>query len=66
MEDVLEENAVLKYQVGWLINVITQNITQLSNLIQKNVDDIQKNVDDIQKNVDDIGSVSEEVSSARY
>ena len=52
MEDILEENAALKYQNEWLIDVITSNITELSNLIQKNMDDT-------------IEFVSEEISSVR-
>ena len=51
MEDILEENAALKYQNKWLIDVITSNITELSNLIQKNMDDIE--------------FVNEEISSVR-
>ena len=51
MEDILEENAALKYQNRWLIDVITKNISELSSLIQKNVKDIE--------------AVGEDVSSAR-
>ena len=51
MEDILEENAALKYQNRWLIDVITKNISELSSLIQKNVKDIE--------------AVGEDVSSVR-
>ena len=51
MEDILEENAALKYQNQWLIDVITKNISELSSLIQKNVKDIE--------------AVGEDVSSVR-
>ena len=51
MEDILEENAALKYQNRWLIDVITKNISELSSLIQKNVKDME--------------AVGEDVSSVR-
>ena len=51
MEDILEENAALKYQNRWLVDVITKNISELSSLIQKNVKDIE--------------AVGEDVSSVR-
>ena len=65
MEDILEENAALKYQNKWLIDVITKNITELSNRIQKNTEEVSSNSNLIQKNMDDIEFVSEEVSSFR-
>ena len=65
MEDILEENAALKYQNKWLIDVITKNITELSNRIQKNTEEVSLNSNLIQKNMDDIEFVSEEVSSFR-
>ena len=40
MEDILEENAALKYQNKWLIDVITKNITELSSRIQKNTEEV--------------------------
>ena len=52
MEDILEENAALKYQNQWLIDVITKNISDLSNRIQKNSLAIDTN--------------TEEVSSVKY
>ena len=65
MEDILEENAALKYQNKWLIDVITKNITELSNRIQTNTEEVSSNSNLIQKNMDDIEFVSEEVSSFR-
>ena len=65
MEDILEENAALKYQNKWLIDVIAKNITELSNRIQKNTEEVSSNSNLIQKNMDDIEFVSEEVSSFR-
>ena len=65
MEDILEENAALKYQNKWLIDVITKNITEISNRIQKNTEEVSSNSNLIQKNMDDIEFVSEEVSSFR-
>ena len=40
MEDILEENAALKYQNRWLMDVITKNISELSNRIDTNMLDI--------------------------
>ena len=65
MEDILEENAALKYQNKWLIDVITKNITELSKRIQKNTEEVSSNSNLIQKNMDDIEFVSGEVSSFR-
>ena len=65
MEDILEENAALKNQNKWLIDVIAKNITELSNRIQKNTEEVSSNSNLIQKNMDDIEFVSEEVSSFR-
>ena len=40
MEDILEENAALKYQNQWLIDVITKNISDLSNRIDTNTEEV--------------------------
>ena len=62
MEDILEENAALKYQNKWLIDVITKNLTELSGRIQKNTEEVSSNSNLIQKNTEGVSSVSEEVS----
>ena len=69
MEDILEENAALKYQNKWLIDVITKNISELSSRIQKNTEEVSFvseevsfNSNLIQKNTEEVSSVSEEVS----
>ena len=62
MEDILEENAALKYQNKWLIDVITKNISELSSRIQKNTEEVSSNSNLIQKNSEEVSSVSEEVS----
>ena len=40
MEDILEENAALKYQNQWLIGVITKNISDLSDRVQNNSEEV--------------------------
>ena len=54
MEDILEENAALKYQNRWLIDVITQNISELSNRIQKNSLAIDTNMEEVQEEVSSV------------
>ena len=51
MEDILEENAALKYQNRWLIDIITRNISDLSNRIQKNSLAIDTNMEEVQEEV---------------
>ena len=47
IDDILEENAAQKEQIRWLNDVITNNISELSDLIQKNQLLIQDNTDNI-------------------
>ena len=47
MEDILEENAALKYQNKWLIDVITKNLTELSGRIQKNTEEVSLVQEDV-------------------
>ena len=47
MEDILEENAALKYQNQWLIDVITKNISDLSNRIDTNMEEVQEEVSSV-------------------
>ena len=47
MEDILEENAALKYQNQWLINVIMKNISDLSNRIDTNMEEVQEEVSSV-------------------
>ena len=54
MEDILEENAALKYQNQWLIDVITKNISDLSNRIQKNSLAIDTNMEEVQEEVSSV------------
>ena len=48
MEDILEENAALKYQNRWLIEIITRNISELSNRIKNNSLVIDTNMEEVQ------------------
>jgi len=64
--DVLEENQQLKEEVQWLNDVITSNISQLSNRIDENVNQISDNSNQI-TNVrteltDDIEAVLSEIN----
>ena len=45
--DVLEENKQLKEEVQWLNDVITANISQLSNRIDENMNQISDNSNQI-------------------
>ena len=54
MEDILEENAALKYQNRWLIDVITRNISDLSNRIQNNSLAIDTNMEEVQEEVSSV------------
>ena len=65
MEDILEENAALKYQNKWLIDVITKNISELSSRIQKNTEEVSSNSNLIQQNSEEVSLVQEDVSSAK-
>merc|ERR1712218_777661 len=40
-DDILEENARLKYEVKWLNDLIANNITQLARMIQENADNLR-------------------------
>ena len=70
IDDILEENARLKYENKWLNDVIRNNITQLTEMIQRNAEkinanegQIQDNVGNIQDNADNLGIVEVHVNS---
>ena len=63
IDDILEENARLKYENKWLNDVIRNNITQLTEMIQRNTENIQDNVGNIQDNADNLGIVDLKVNS---
>merc|ERR1719507_2404363 len=70
IDDILEENAWLKYENKWLNDVIRNNITQLTEMIQRNAGkinanegQIQDNVGNIQDNADNLGIVDLKVNS---
>merc|ERR1719507_2984937 len=70
IDDILEENAWLKYENKWLNDVIRNNITQLTEMIQRNAEkinanegQIQDNVGNIQDNADNLGIVDLKVNS---
>ena len=79
IDDILEENAAQKEEIRWLNDVITTNISELSNLIQKNTEgvvalqedvvSIQEGVITIQEDIvsiqEDVVSIDEEVDSVR-
>merc|ERR1711894_209591 len=46
-DDILEENERLKAENAWLKNVIRDNITQLTEMIQNNSQNIQDNADNL-------------------
>ena len=46
-DDILEENARLKVENAWLKDVIRDNITQLTEMIQSNSQNIQDNADNL-------------------
>ena len=61
VEDVLAENQELKAEVKWLNDVITNNISELSKMINKNGDDISNvqstlvtTMDKVQVNTDNL------------
>ena len=69
-DDLLEENTRLKEEIKWLNDVITNNITQLTEMIQNNAEkintnegNIQDNTGNIQDNADNIGIVDSKVNS---
>ena len=47
IDDILEENARLKEENKWLNDVIRENITQLTEMIQANAGNIQDNADNL-------------------
>ena len=54
MEDILEENAALKYQNRWLIEIITRNISELSDRIKKNSLVIDTNMEEVQTEISSV------------
>ena len=79
IDDILEENTRLKEENKWLNDVIRDNITQLTEMIQTNSQNIENNEDNlgilegrvaangglIQTVQEEVASVQEEVSSVR-
>jgi len=63
VDDILEENARLKEENKWLNDVIKNNITQLTEMIQDNVERITANEGTIQDNADNLGIVEGQVNS---
>merc|ERR1719249_206066 len=70
VDDILEENARLKEENKWLNDVIRNNITQLTEMIQSNAEKINKNegnikdnAGNIQDNADNLGIVDSKVNS---
>merc|ERR1712130_669917 len=70
VDDILEENARLKEENKWLNDVIRNNITQLTEMIQSNAEkintneeNIQANAGNIQDNADNLGIVDSKVNS---
>ena len=70
IDDILEENAGLKEENKWLNDIITNNITQLTEMIQNNAakintneGNIRHNTGTIQDNADNLGIVDLEVNS---
>merc|ERR1719209_2761463 len=62
-DDILEENTRLKEENKWLNDVIRNNITQLTEMIQSNAESIQNNAGNIQDNADNLGIVDSKVNS---
>merc|ERR1712198_781654 len=62
IDDILEENTRLKVEIGWLNNVIRENITQLTEMIQNNAGKITAVEGDIQDTVDNLGIVESRVT----
>ena len=62
-DDILEENTRLKAENAWLKDVIRDNITQLTEMIQSNAGNIQNNAGNIQDNADNLGIVDLKVNS---
>merc|ERR1719249_72384 len=54
VDDILEENARLKEENRWLNDVIRNNITQLTEMIQSNVEKINTNEGNVQANAGNI------------
>merc|ERR1719239_2007021 len=65
IDDILEENTRLKEANKWLNDVIRDNITQLTEMIQTNSQNIENNGGIIQTVQEEVSSVQEEVSSVR-
>ena len=65
IDDILEENTRLKEENKWLNDVIRDNITQLTEMIQTNSQNIENNGGIIQTVQEEVSSVQEEVSSVR-
>merc|ERR1711971_1297762 len=63
VDDILEENARLKEENKWLNDVIENNITQLTEMIQNNVERITANEGNVQDNADNLGIVEGQVNS---
>ena len=61
VDDILKENARLKEENKWLNDVIRNNITQLTEMIQSNVEKITANEGNIQDNADNLGIVEGQV-----
>ena len=69
-DNILEENARLKEENKWLNDIITNNITQLTEMIQNNAakintneGNIRHNTGNIQDNADNLGIVDTKVNS---
>merc|ERR1719249_367395 len=63
VDDILEENARLKEENEWLNNVIRENITRLTEMIQTNAEKINTNEGNIQDNADNLGILEGQVNS---
>ena len=63
IDDILEENTQLKAENKWLNDIIRNNITQLTEMINDNAQNIQNNVKSIQNNADNIGIVEGRVNA---
>ena len=59
--DILEENTKLKAENKWLNDIIRNNITQLTKMINGNSQNIQNNAQNIQNNVQSIQNNAEKI-----
>jgi len=63
IDDILEENARLKEENKWLNDVIRNNITQLTEMIQSNAEKINANEGNIQDMSDNVGILEGRVTN---